>query len=390
MAHSEIGQRPPSGATEPPTFSVFHPHFAKQKFEESDSPVVRAYVSAQNEMIDDFLFVERLRSSTGSSTAANSADNVGVGIAAARAAERWAINVSFGANLLLFAAKVMAALMTGSMVVLVSTLDSALDLLSGGILFATALLAERSDPAKYPLGKARMEPLGIVGFSTLMGMSAVMVLVESVKQIVDGASDDEGQSSETREKAIATAAILGGVVVAKGMLYIWCRRVQQLRGSTTVEAYADDHRNDTLGNALSAGAFCLSQFQCSQTRDSEGVCPTVDLWWVDPSTAVCLALFIVWSWTDSAREQLLLLVGHAAPTQLTCQLTYAAASHEPDAVKQVDKVLCWSAGENHHCEVDICLPENMPLKQAHDIGERLEVLLECLPTIERYDMSSSG
>jgi divalent metal cation (Fe/Co/Zn/Cd) transporter len=37
---------------------------------------------------------------------------------------------------------------TGSMVVLVSTLDSALDILSGGILFLTALLASKPDPVK--------------------------------------------------------------------------------------------------------------------------------------------------------------------------------------------------------------------------------------------------
>ena len=73
------------------------------------------------------------------------------------------------------------------------------------------------------------------------------------------------------------------------------------------------------------------------------------------------------------REQLLLLVGHIAPPRLMQQLTYAATTHEPDQVLRVDKILAWSVGEFHSAEVDICLPPDMPLRVAHDIGERLEV-----------------
>ena len=78
-----------------------------------------------------------------------------------------------------------------------------------------------------------------------------------------------------------------------------------------------------------------------------------------------------------------LLVGHSGSNLLVNQLAYAAASHEPESVLQVDKVLAWTMGELHHCEVDIVLPEKMPLRTAHDIGERLEVLLERLPDVER-------
>jgi len=35
------------------------------------------------------------------------------------------------------------------------------------------------------------------------------------------------------------------------------------------------------------------------------------------------------------------------------------------------------------CEVDIVLPEDMPLKQTHDIGEALEIKIENLDVVER-------
>ena len=108
----------------------------------------------------------------------------------------------------------------------------------------------------------------------------------------------------------------------------------------------------------------------------------------------------------------LLLVGHIASPRLLSQLTYAACSHEPEAVLKVDKVLAWTVGERHHAEVDVVLvsrhdiadiwvaflqvfeqyrcgqdPET-PLRVAHDVGERLEVLLEMLPEIERVSAAA--
>ncbi len=35
------------------------------------------------------------------------------------------------------------------------------------------------------------------------------------------------------------------------------------------------------------------------------------------------------------------------------------------------------------CEIDIVLPESMPLKEAHDIGNALETKIEALPYVER-------
>ena len=183
-------------------------------------------------------------------------------------------------------------------------------------------------------------------------------------------------------------AILGGVVVVKAALFVYCRRVQALRGSATVAAYADDHFNDALANAVSVAVFCLAQFYCPDGRIDDpsadgSICPAIVLWWADPLAALLLSLYIFANWVDSGHEQLLLLVGHVAPTALLQQLTYAAASHEPEHVLLVDKVLAWSVGENHHVEIDICLPPDMPLREAHDVGERLEVLVEMLPDVER-------
>jgi len=70
------------------------------------------------------------------------------------------------ANIILFIAKVYASIVSGSMAIIASTLDSLLDLLSGLILWFTARSMQRLNPYLYPIGKKRKQPL--VSLNTLI------------------------------------------------------------------------------------------------------------------------------------------------------------------------------------------------------------------------------
>jgi divalent metal cation (Fe/Co/Zn/Cd) transporter len=60
-------------------------------------------------------------------------------------------------------------------------------------------------------------------------------------------------------------------------------------------------------------------------------------------------------------------------------LTY---NHSPLIIK-IDTVRAFYFGTAYLVEVDIVLPENMVLKEAHDIGESLQKRIEDLPDVER-------
>ena len=47
----------------------------------------------------------------------------------------------------------------------------------------------------------------------------------------------------------------------------------------------------------------------------------------------------------------------------------------------VDTVRAVSSGSGYLVEVDLVLPEEMPLKDAHDIGERFQMFLESVKTL---------
>ena len=141
---------------DPPPWSVSHPAFRSLQFGPDCRPGCDGFYEEQGELLAAFREVEALRAGEdGDAQQGQPEDRAGT-------AEARAVALSFWSNVVLFAAKIVASVLSGSMVVLVSTLDSALDLLSGGILYITARVARRPDAATYPLGKGRAEPLGII------------------------------------------------------------------------------------------------------------------------------------------------------------------------------------------------------------------------------------
>lgn len=76
-------------------------------------------------------------------------------------------------------------------------------------------------------------------------------------------------------------------------------------------------------------------------------------------------------------------MGISAPPEMLQKLTYLAYSHCPESVKQIDTVKAYTAGTLMVAEVDIVLPPDMRLAEAHDIGESLQTKLELLPGISR-------
>lgn len=61
-----------------------------------------------------------------------------------------------------------ATVKSGSIAIAASTLDSLLDLMAGGILWFTHLSMKNTNIYKYPIGKLRIQPVGIIIFAAVM------------------------------------------------------------------------------------------------------------------------------------------------------------------------------------------------------------------------------
>lgn len=72
--------------------------------------------------------------------------------------------------------QIYATVKSGSIAIAASTLDSLLDLMAGGILWFTHQSMKNINIYKYPIGKLRVQPVGIVIFAAVMATLGMFVM----------------------------------------------------------------------------------------------------------------------------------------------------------------------------------------------------------------------
>ncbi|KAL0353380.1 UNVERIFIED_CONTAM: Metal tolerance protein 10 [Sesamum angustifolium] len=290
--------------------------------------------------------------------------------------ERMAVHVSNIANLFLFIAKVYASIESRSLAVIASTMDSFLDLLSGLILWFTSHAMKTPNQYHYPIGKKRMQPVGIIVFASVMATLGLQIILESVRQLIAKTGPDMDH-----EKEKWMIGIMVSVTVVKFVLMIYCRRFK----NEIVRAYAQDHLFDVVTNSIGLATAVLAvRFY----------------WWIDPTGAIIviclkdailtllilscggLADSIIRTWAKTVVENVWSLIGRTAPPDFLAKLTYLIWNHHKE-IQHIDTVRAYTFGSHYFVEVDIVLPEDMLLSQAHNIGETLQEKLEQLPEVER-------
>lgn len=95
-----------------------------------------------------------------------------------------------------------------------------------------------------------------------------------------------------------------------------------------------------------------------------------------------IALYTINTWAKTVIENVWSLIGRTAPPDFLAKLTYLIWNHH-EQIKHIDTVRAYTFGAYYFVEVDIVLPEDMRLNEAHNIGETLQEKLEQLPEVER-------
>ncbi|XP_060196721.1 metal tolerance protein 4-like [Lycium barbarum] len=269
-----------------------------------------------------------------------------------------AMKISNYANVLLLALKIYATVKSGSLAIAASTLDSLLDLMAGGILWLSHLSMKDINIYKYPIGKLRVQPVGIIIFAAVMATLGFQVLIQAVEKLVENNSPEK----MTSDQLVWLYAIMITATVVKLLLWLYCRS----SGNNIVRAYAKDHYFDVVTNVVGLIAAVLGD---------------KFYWWIDPIGALILAFYTITNWSGTVLENAVSLVGQSAPPEYLQKLTYLVIRHPQ--VKRIDTVRAYTFGVLYFVEVDIELPEDLPLKEAHTIGETLQIKLEKLPEVER-------
>lgn len=225
----------------------------------------------------------------------------------------WAVNINVIANVILLTAKAIAAASSGSLSLIASLVDSALDLLCTAIVFTTSKLVGWKISklrSKFPVGRRRLEPLGILVFSIIMIISFLKILEESFNKLKSGIEEGKGPKDAEALSGPAIGALVGTIVI-KGIIGLGCMKIK----TSQVQALAQDCKTDVVFNTLSLIFPAVGH--------------VAGLWWLDPAGAGILSLFIIYDWTSTMLEHVSQLTGAAVDDRVYEKLTFLAYRFSP-------------------------------------------------------------
>ncbi|XP_060078439.1 uncharacterized protein LOC132557924 [Ylistrum balloti] len=322
---------------------------------------IRSYYKAQDGLIETYENIEELEKKTAEE---RNPEPEGKKSSAALLAK-----LSLAANLILLIAKLAAAILSGSISVISSLVDSIVDFASGIVIWATTRAVKNRNLYEYPQGRTKLEPIAIVVLSVIMSVASLQLIRESAEKLVDLANYKSSAPSFT----IPTIVITSSTVVIKLVLYLLCRRVQK----PSVQALAQDHRNDVLSNSVAlVCGYIGSQDMQNNVSEAYG------LVYIDPCGAIVISIYIIISWWITGWDQTKMLTGFTAKPDFLKKITWVCVNHD-HRIRFVETVRAFHFGNNFLVEVDIVLPQDMSLSEAHNIGEPLQQKLERLPEVER-------
>jgi uncharacterized membrane protein YgdD (TMEM256/DUF423 family) len=138
--------------------SLLYPYFPL-------SNSVKKFYTRQNALIDQFL-------QSGDEERLAALDTIENGPKV-----RFAVNASFVVNFCLFVIQLYAAISTGSLSLFATAADAFMDLVSSVVMLITSRMAARPSVYKYPVGRTRIETIGIIMFCCLMTTVAIQLIV---------------------------------------------------------------------------------------------------------------------------------------------------------------------------------------------------------------------
>ncbi|PSN67886.1 hypothetical protein BS50DRAFT_572863 [Corynespora cassiicola Philippines] len=270
---------------------------------------------------------------------------------------RFAVNASFTVNFFLFVIQLYAAISTGSLSLFATAADAFMDLVSSVVMLVTSRMARRPSVYKYPVGRTRIETIGIIMFCCLMTTVAIQLIIESGRSLGGGERESEALH-------IIPIAFVSVAIFSKGSLCIYCFLYRRY---PAVHVFFIDHRNDIVVNAFGLAMSIIGNRV---------------VWYVDPIGAILIGLLILVSWAANAFEHVWLLVGKSAPKEFISKLIYTTVTHDT-RIRKVETCRAYHAGQNYYVEVDIVMDEDAPLKITHDVSQSLQRKLEGLSDVER-------
>jgi len=253
------------------------------------------------------------------------------------------------ANLVVVGAKLAVGLASGSLAVLGSAVDSAVDALNNVLALFVVRVASKEPDEDHPYGHGKFETLGALGIVGFLSITCF--------ELVRGAVND--LTSGTR-RVVVTDTQLAVLTLALGVNVLIAWYENRRGGELGSELLVTDAAHTRADVFITAGVLAGVLFARR------------GLWWVDPALAIVVAFVIVWvAYRIVVRTVPVLVDQRAIPTGHIQETAQAVSG-----VKSAYGIRSRGPSDLRYAEVTIAVDRHADVESAHAIADAVEERLK--------------
>lgn len=250
-------------------------------------------------------------------------------------------------NVLLCAAKLTVGTLSGSVSITADAINNLSDAAGSVVTLIGFQMASKPADREHPYGHDRMEYLSGLTVAALILLIGAELVKTSVQKILH---------PEAVEFSAAMVIVLFASIAVKLGMALFNRDLGRLIGSSALAATAADSRNDVLATTAVLTSCLVGRFT--------NLLP--DGW-----MGLAVALFILWSGVQIARDTINPLLGAAPDAQLVRQLSQTITAH-PDVLGIHDLMVHDYGPGRRFASVHVEMDARTDVLHAHEVIDGIE------------------
>ena len=254
--------------------------------------------------------------------------------------------VSIGVNLLLFIAKYLVGIASGSVAIIADGWHSLSDTLSSAAIVIGAKASMKPADQRHPYGHGRARVITALVVGVMLVVVGVDFLIESIQKLIE--------RTPAHYVSYTIWVLAGSIFIKEGMAQysFWIsRRV----GRDMMRAEGWHHRSDALSTVVILA----------------GVLFGGSLWWLDGALGIAMVLLLWWAAYTIMGEAIGQLMGKKHDHNIEEKLQDICIACTGRDVK-LHHVHVHEYGEHREVSFHMCFPGDMLLEKAHETVDAVE------------------
>ena len=258
--------------------------------------------------------------------------------------------LSIGINILLFALKYWAGVVSGSVAIIADAWHTLADSITSIIVLIGTKTSEKPPDNKHPFGHGRAEIIAAFIIGIFLALIAFEFFVESIKRL----SEHEAASYGTIAIIVTIISILFKEALAQ--FAFWSSKKVN---SISLRADAWHHRSDAISSIIILVGIFLGKY----------------FWWIDGVLGLIVAIIIAYAALKTIKDAISSILGETPSDEDILKIKQICNEVSPFD-SHPHHIHIHDYGKHQELTFHINLPSNISLLEAHNIATEIEVAIK--------------